>query len=398
MPNHQSTLILFLLDRHAVPKLNAEQYLCGLVETPQPQDPFSLANVTDQDNKANRKTIIKLIRGMARDLEEGRIISPHEIREIGEQVWWHLGLEEFFCYLKEQHREVTFLTNDPSMPWDWATEHSTGSSISEQQSCGSVFFEQMDLAGRAARQARRRNPFDSHGEQLAKTKAILLFDEGRHHRLSSLPRVEEEVNAVRDELLKAGLEPENVQLINGYDDDAEADFLKHMRYMREDLGIIHYAGHIVDGDLRLRRCVIQRQEIKNFFRRDKLLRSLVFINGCDSGAVPLVWEKGKNLATAWLDAGADAMIGCRLPVEDSRATLFATAFYKKLLSREQAHDTVGKVLMDTKKELISDHPDGAWLQYTLYGYPYNYFLDQLPSVSLAEATAPDELRKLMQSA
>jgi hypothetical protein len=110
-----------------------------------------------------------------------------------------------------------------------------------------------------------------------------------------------------------------------------------------------------------------------------------------------VWDKEKNLATAWLDAGADAMIGCRLPVEDARATRFASSFYKNLLSRSKAHDTLGKVLKDTRKELMATEPDGAWLQYTLYGYPYNYFLEQLPSVSLADANAPEELSKLMQS-
>ena len=228
-------------------------------------------------------------------------------------------------------------------------------------------------------------------------KAVILFDKGGYRGLSALNEVEVEAEAVREELVKSGLRGDHIAVIDGCTDDhAEDTFLFRLREMRENLGIIHFAGHVVNGDMQLKRSAVERSEITEFFARHKLPRTFIFINGCESGTIPSVWEKEKNLATAWLDAGAGGMIGARLPIEDSRATTFATAFYKKLLSKQYAHDSIGTVLRDTRSELMKK-PDATWLQYTLYGYPFAYFHAQLPSVPLAEAEPSDRLRKLMKT-
>jgi hypothetical protein len=396
MANYQSTLILFLLDKKGVPRFGAERYLCGLVETPQAAGSFSPATVT-HDNRDNRSNIISLLR----DFSVGDISNVDTLRGIGEAVWEDLGLAMIFNRVVENQSNITFLTNDPVIPWEWASPFGGSESICELLPCGNVFFEQISQLANETRGGRASSTPE---EQIAQTKAILLFDEGGHHSLPKLQGVEEEITSVKDSLLRSGVKGTNIECVNGHDKHAEATFLRHVRRMRSDLGIIHYAGHILNGDIQLKRSAIERAEIRNNFgnKRSRLPGTLVFINGCESGAVSEVWEKEKNLSTAWLDAGALAMIGCRLPVLDSKARIFASKFYDHLLSRKYLYESIGSILQDTRRALArSSGTDASWLQYTLFGHSYLYFFE--PKVSQAEVTAtllgatpPDKLRNILE--
>lgn len=363
MPDHRTTIILFLIDNVGLPGVESENYLCSLFETPQ-KSSFSPAKVT-HDNRGLRKKIISLI-------TEGVPTADKLRKEVGRRIWRHLGLGSVFTHLKSKQEEVTFLTNDSLIPWEWASDQTGKRCICEIVSCGTVFFEQMELAAKAIRGVRTREALHDIDEQVAKMKAVLLFDAGGHHDLAQLPMAKQEIGVVRDVLIRSGLKSSNITIVDGDNEDAEDTFLHAIHTTRRDLGIIHYAGHIANGNLRLKHDKIECKEIAdNFDGNSKLQRTLVFLNGCESGEIKDVWNKEKNMSTAWLEAGVGGIICCRREIDDDDARNFAAAFYSNLLSEEGRYHSVGVALKMARQEMCDDQGQNiSWLQYTLFGYPY----------------------------
>src|SRR5207253_6361570 len=173
----KTTVIIFLLDERGIPGLEDKTYLCSMLDVPQ-RSSFSPAKVT-HDTKGLRDTIIGLV--------DSRIAGVDELRtKIGRRIWINLGLGHVFGHLTEHREEVTFLTNDPAIPWEWATPHNGKQSLCEVVSCGTVFFEQMELAAKAIEGGTRRRTVPSIEEQIEKMRAVLLFDGGGHHSLGKL--------------------------------------------------------------------------------------------------------------------------------------------------------------------------------------------------------------------
>jgi len=362
MPDSRTTIILFLIDNQGVPGVESENYLCSLFVTPETNS-FPPARVT-HDNRGLRKKILSLMTDEIPTVQRLR-------RDVGQRIWRHLGLASVFAHLKKTHEQVTFLTNDSFIPWEWAAEPS-GKTICEMMSCGTVFFEQMELAAKALEGVRSREALHDIDEQVQRMKAILLFDAGDHHGLKPLPHAKEEAEEIRNVLVQSGLKSRNIKTIDGAKDDAEDKFVSSIHSMRNDLGIIHYSGHILDGNLRLRHDKIECKEIAdNFDSTSRLLRTLVFLNGCESGEIKDVWSKEKNMSTAWLKAGAGGIICCRQEIFDDDARRFAATFYEKLLSKEGRHQSVGTALKLARQGMLENHGSNvSWLQYTLFGYPH----------------------------
>jgi len=361
MPDARTTIILFLIDNQGVPGVESENYLCSLFVTPETSS-FSPAKVTF-DTRGLRKKILSLIADGIPTVEKLR-------KDLGQRIWKHFGLARVFTHLKT-HEQVTFLTNDALIPWEWAADPK-GKTICEMMPCGTVFFEQMEFAAKAIQGIRSANAFHDIDEQIQRMKAILLFDAGDHHGLESLPRSKDEAESIRDVLIESGLKSTNITTADGAKDDAEDAFLNAIHSMRRDLGIIHYSGHIQDGNLRLKHDKIECKEITdNFESNSRLRRTLVFLNGCESGEVKDVWNKEKNMSTAWLKAGAGGIICCRQEIFDDDACAFAGTFYRKLLSEEGRYQSVGSALKLTREEMIENRGQSvSWLQYTLFGHPH----------------------------
>jgi hypothetical protein len=386
MSRPQSTLILFLLDKNGIPGFEGENYLCSLIETPQTRS-FSPTKFTFNCSES-RNYIIEQVKKFA----EGRMSRGRSFREIGEAIWVDLGIASFFEHLTNRDHDVTFLTNDTAIPWEWASPQQ-GNTLSQQISCGNVFFEQMK---EASSEAKRQTFVKSPDERVKRTKALLLFDEGGIAGREVLNEARNEIQEVKNALLASGLKNENIKTVDGTKKRAEARFLKYIRQMRDDLGIIHFVGHIKDESMVLRHSTIESQEIHGIFStaQTKLPRTLVFINGCESGNVPDVWDKGKNLATAWLDAGASNIIGCRLPVYDTKAKDFASAFYRRLLNKTNVYASIAGILKDTRNELTEKSGfNAAWLQYTLFGLPNIQFFDMMEEAEQVKTTLLDAIKK-----
>ncbi|HEY0427503.1 MAG TPA: CHAT domain-containing protein [Pyrinomonadaceae bacterium] len=393
MSRQQSTVILFLLDKNGIPELQGESYLCSLIETPQARS-FSPTEFTFNCSDI-RDNIIKQIKKFA----DSNMSNHKSFREIGEAIWVDLGIASFFEHLAISENDVTFLTNDPAIPWEWASS-CKGETLCQQISCGNVFFEQMK---EAASEAKKQTFVKSFDERIKKTKALLLFDEGNKSN-GFLSEVRDEIREVKEVLLNSGIKKDNIKIVDGTKKGAEASFLRYIRQMRDDLGIIHFAGHIENGNMSLKHSSIESREIYGIFStvQTKLPRTLVFINGCESGNVPDVWDKSKNLATAWLFAGASNIIGCRLPVYNGEAKKFAAAFYSQLLDKMNVYASIGNVLKDTRNELMGKSKfDPAWLQYTLFGLPNIQFFDmkeeaELVKTSMSEAIESNSLSELFK--
>lgn len=391
MSNHHTTVFLFLIDKKGVPRFGSEKYLCSLIETPQRRNSFSPASLT-HDNKENRSNIIRLIEELSNDSDPG----IGSIRNIGDAVLGDLGLVRILRRIVSNNDEVTFVTNDPAIPWEWASAD-TQPSICEQISCGNVFFEQL---AQTVQEARTRKTWDTFDEYVSRTEALLLFDRGGHNGLDKLDGTEAEVLAIKTALIGCGLSESHVRIVDGNDRHAEPTFLREVRRMGENLGIIHYAGHILNGDIRLRHSAIEQKEIYENFPDDCLPKPLVFINGCESGSIRDVWEKSKNLSTAWLAAGALAVVACRLAVLDSKAQEFASKFYSNILAKKHSGRSLGTVLKDTRIELMKTNPDVSWLQYTLIGHPHLRLFEPTRTeaevaATLMDAKAPPKLAELM---
>src|SRR3712207_6009263 len=106
MPNHQSTVFVFLIDRKGVPRFRSEKYLCSVIETPQTSS-FSPACLT-HDNKKNRSNIIQLID----QLRETDVANIESLRNVGDAVWGDLGLVRILKRIVSSNQEVTFISND----------------------------------------------------------------------------------------------------------------------------------------------------------------------------------------------------------------------------------------------------------------------------------------------
>src|SRR5947209_3651559 len=119
MPAYQNTIIntviLFLIDSKGVPRFGAERYLCSLIETPQRLTSFTPAKLTF-DSKKIRDDIITRISA----LNDADVLEVKSLRTIGEAIWDDLGFSLIFDRLLSKNSEVTFLTNDPAIPWEWA--------------------------------------------------------------------------------------------------------------------------------------------------------------------------------------------------------------------------------------------------------------------------------------
>ncbi len=95
-------------------------------------------------------------------------------------------------------------------------------------------------------------------------------------------------------------------------------------------------------------------------------RSLVFLNGCETGRGGYSLFATGGWAEAFLHAGAGAYLGTLWPVRDKKARTFARTFYARFLGGEPIGEAVRQARWETKKLFPGDP---SWLAYTVFAHP-----------------------------
>lgn len=96
------------------------------------------------------------------------------------------------------------------------------------------------------------------------------------------------------------------------------------------------------------------------------VQPLIFFNGCYTGQVGFALAGLGGWAQASLKVGASAFIGTLWAVQDSRAPVFARAFYEAFL----AGQPIAEAVRSARRQLRDAFPgDPTWLAYTVYAHP-----------------------------
>ncbi|MFN8490884.1 MAG: CHAT domain-containing protein [Caldilineaceae bacterium] len=155
--------------------------------------------------------------------------------------------------------------------------------------------------------------------------------------------------------------------------------LKHL--ISGDYDWIHYSGHAffdpaqpqASGLVLARDTHLTVAEIK----QNLAGQPVVFLNGCESarGAAQRATPQTENdlaylglglegLAAAFLQGGAQSVVGAFWPIADAGSQTFALAFHRAALQGE----TSGAALQQARNALV-DPTDPLWASYVLYGDP-----------------------------
>lgn len=291
--------------------------------------------------------------------------------EVGVKLKTSLGLNALFTSIqKYTGQEMSIHTNDVEIPWEWVYFEEEGKFLCELFPYGKVFLEKINLIPPP------RKPISSRikriEDQLKESVVLVLYDMGGSEGLRKLPYVKDEIDNLIRLFKNAGILRKNILQIDGSKKEAESDFMNIITTRRENLKIIHYAGHIKEESLFMTSGMIECKEIEDATAHKKLNAPLVFLNGCFSGNIFEEWEQEKNLSTSFLISGASGCICTRRSIGDKTAHNFSRMFYEKLLSKdEDAPTTIGSVLQIARQGFKMDCPtkDFSWLLYTLHGDP-----------------------------
>ncbi len=156
--------------------------------------------------------------------------------------------------------------------------------------------------------------------------------------------------------------------------------------------LVHIAGHARPGALRLADGWLQAAEIREALRGSPL----VYLNACRSGRsaseskdpsvdrrAPGLGADG-DLVSAFLAAGARAVIATLWPVLDEPSSELARAFYRELLEAEP----LGEALRRARAAARRAHPrHSAWAAPRLHGHPGTVVLPPGPSRHSGSALA-----------
>ena len=144
---------------------------------------------------------------------------------------------------------------------------------------------------------------------------------------------------------------------------------------KDNYDIIHYSGHSYFdnekpdewGLILANKEILSNTEIKRLLEWNPL----IFLNACSSGKslsdneefYKNTWEDTIWLATSFYIGWAKWVISALWPINDEKASLFATNFYLKFLS----HDSIWNAILNAKKETYMQNPkDPTWASFIYY--------------------------------
>jgi hypothetical protein len=135
----------------------------------------------------------------------------------------------------------------------------------------------------------------------------------------------------------------------------------------DEYDIIHFAGHADMGKrsaLRGYRSQLHSDTIADY---SLPRRPVVFANACATGGKAYYGANTKNLAEAFIEAGAAAFVGTLWRTSDETSAAFAAEFYRHL----RCGRTIGDSLRQAKTSLSrkTGSTDIDWAAFTLFGDP-----------------------------
>ncbi len=135
----------------------------------------------------------------------------------------------------------------------------------------------------------------------------------------------------------------------------------------DEYDIVHFAGHANmqhGGALRAYRGELEGRDIAGY---SLSRRPVVFGNACSTGAKKYYGANSRNLAEAFIEAGASAFIGTLWQTTDKLSTQFAAGLYEHLRDGR----TIGDSLRLAKVEMVrkARRMDIDWAAFALFGDP-----------------------------
>lgn len=317
---------------------------------------FSLINLFDECQQPSipyfSKTVdYQKIKDMVAELDTNiDDVTTDQLRLFGRLVWNHVIPRQIGDYLttieKDYSPQVLLVTNDIYIPWEithddrefWALKYSLGRIYGMSQ--GAVL---------------RR---DTKGQLRKADKPPLLLISDPENNLKHAKREGQVLHRrLRDSF--------DVHQMTG----KVRAFEMALEIGSDQYDIIHFAGHAVMGErsfLKGYRSSLDSQDIADY----SLPRSpVVFANACMTSAKDYYGANSKNIAEAFIEAGASAFIGTLWKTSDKWSADFAAMFYKHL----RAGMTIGDSLRLTKYALAkkAGSDDIDWASFTLFGDPDN---------------------------
>lgn len=254
-------------------------------------------------------------------------------------------------------------TDDPEVPWELLYDEDAERQFGEISTPGQVEADGMQLGGGS--DSGRRHQASSDPSRVAAAagsgwRCLMVADPNQGDRYWELPEAAQEAQRLATWLEARGIE--RLDYLEGPEATIEAvsDKLLHHAY-----DLVHFSGHVTriekrrEYALRLRNgAMLTASDVRALFR----LRGtpIVFLNGCESARTV------DGLAGAFLDVGAQIVIGSRYAVPDEGARVFAETFYEQMLGGASAGEAMRMARLHTR-----DVPacGGPWACFVMYGNP-----------------------------
>lgn len=135
-----------------------------------------------------------------------------------------------------------------------------------------------------------------------------------------LPLLKEELDLIKDTLRP--VEARGFIKVEREESAQTADIMKTLAAYPDQIAIFHYSGHAGNQLLELEDGPAQSGGLAKLLGDQKNL-VLVFLNGCST----------KGQVEQLMKAGVKAVIATSVPIQDDKASLFATAFYRALSNK-----------------------------------------------------------------
>ena len=258
-----------------------------------------------------------------------------KLQKIGLILFHKFSCNKIFeeLFNRESISSLVIYTNDPDIPWQWTYHPASKLFACERFALGKLFLQDVNADQLNSMQTLVASHEKDEGSLdlrsfLQRKSALILVGDWKDDKENALPRASHE--AARLLQTFRGKAFGTVKLVDG--DDVQ--FLADMHTMAHDVKIIHYAGHSSEkGLVPSPSGVVSAAEIANSAKRLDS-NPVVFLNSCVSGEVVDVWQKGANLATAFLALGACGCVVTSFPVGDHAAEEFSMDFYTEVLTED----------------------------------------------------------------
>lgn len=146
---------------------------------------------------------------------------------------------------------------------------------------------------------------------------FFAFSNSQDDYLANLKQESKQVNRALESLDDKGL----VKIVREESADLETIFHNFNRF-KDQIAIFHYAGHAGGDNLQFEEGAGNADGLANLFAQQQDLK-LVFLNGCST----------KGQVDKLLEFGVPAIIATSVPINDTKATAFATQFYRALANK-----------------------------------------------------------------